>query len=75
VTFDHHSPSDERPYTACCLLLQGTLARSDTVDEAIRNIRTAIEAYFEPVGATRCSDVGKHSASSSVASVQFACVV
>jgi predicted RNase H-like HicB family nuclease len=40
-------PSDEGGYTVPAL--PGCISEGDTVDEAMRNIREAIELYLEPV--------------------------
>jgi predicted RNase H-like HicB family nuclease len=42
-------PSDEGGYTAYVPTLPGCISEGDTVDEAMRNIREAIELYLEPV--------------------------
>jgi predicted RNase H-like HicB family nuclease len=42
-------PSDEGGYTVYVLTLPGCISEGDTVDEAMRNIREAIELYLEPV--------------------------
>ena len=41
-------PSDEGGYTAYVPTLPGCISEGDTVDEAMRNIREAIELYLEP---------------------------
>ena len=42
-------PSDEGGYTVYVPTLPGCVSEGDTVDEAMRNIREAIELYLEPV--------------------------
>lgn len=42
-------PSDEGGYTALVPALPGCISEGDTKDEAIRNVREAIEVYLEPV--------------------------
>jgi predicted RNase H-like HicB family nuclease len=42
-------PSDEGGYTVVVPALPGCLSEGDTRDEALRNIREAIELYLEPV--------------------------
>ena len=42
-------PSDEGGYTVYVPTLPGCISEGDTVDEAMRNIREAIELYVEPV--------------------------
>ena len=42
-------PSDEGGYTVYVPALPGCISEGDTVDEAMRNIREAIELYLEPV--------------------------
>jgi len=42
-------PSDEGGYTVYVPTLPGCISEGDTVDEAMRNIREAIELYLEPV--------------------------
>ena len=42
-------PSDEGGYTVFVPALPGCISEGDTVDEAMRNIREAIELYLEPV--------------------------
>ena len=42
-------PSDEGGYTVYVPALPGYISEGDTVDEAMRNIREAIELYLEPV--------------------------
>jgi predicted RNase H-like HicB family nuclease len=45
VVFD---PSDEGGYTVYVPALPGCISEGDTLDEARRNIRQAIELYLEP---------------------------
>ena len=40
---------EEGGYTAYVPALPGCISEGDTVDEAMRNIREAIELYLEPV--------------------------
>jgi predicted RNase H-like HicB family nuclease len=42
-------PSDEGGYTVFVPTLPGCISEGDTADEAMRNIREAIELYLEPV--------------------------
>jgi predicted RNase H-like HicB family nuclease len=42
-------PSDEGGYTVYVPTLPGCISEGDTVHEAMRNIREAIELYLEPV--------------------------
>lgn len=42
-------PSDEGGYTIYVPSLPGCISEGDTVDDAIANIREAIELYLEPV--------------------------
>jgi predicted RNase H-like HicB family nuclease len=42
-------PSDEGGYTVYVPSLPGCISEGDTRDEAIENIREAIELYLEPV--------------------------
>jgi predicted RNase H-like HicB family nuclease len=42
-------PSEEGGYTALVPALPGCISEGDTVEEAVRNIREAIELYLEPV--------------------------
>jgi predicted RNase H-like HicB family nuclease len=42
-------PSDEGGYTVYVPSLPGCISEGDTADEAVRNIREAIELYLEPV--------------------------
>ncbi len=42
-------PSDEGGYTVYVPSLPGCISEGDTVDDAIANIREAIELYLEPV--------------------------
>jgi predicted RNase H-like HicB family nuclease len=42
-------PSDEGGYTVYVPALPGCISEGDTVDEAMRNIREAIELYLEQV--------------------------
>ncbi|WP_017327998.1 type II toxin-antitoxin system HicB family antitoxin [Synechococcus sp. PCC 7336] len=42
-------PSDEGGYTALALGLPGCISEGDTKDEALANIREAIELYLEPI--------------------------
>ena len=41
-------PSDEGGYTALVPSLPGCISEGDTVEEAMANIREAIELYLEP---------------------------
>jgi len=42
-------PSDEGGFTAYVPALPGCISEGDTRDEALKNIREAIELYLEPV--------------------------
>lgn len=42
-------PSDEGGFTAYVPSLPGCISEGDTRDEALRNVREAIELYLEPV--------------------------
>ncbi len=42
-------PSDEGGYTAFVPALPGCISEGDTLDEARRNIREAVELYLEPI--------------------------
>ena len=42
-------PSDEGGYTAVVPVLPGCISEGETKDEALANIREAIELYLEPV--------------------------
>jgi predicted RNase H-like HicB family nuclease len=42
-------PSEEGGYTALVPSLPGCISEGDTVEDAMRNIREAIELYLEPV--------------------------
>lgn len=42
-------PSDEGGYTAYVPSLPGCISEGDTAEEALSNIREAIEMYLEPV--------------------------
>ncbi|MBX3055362.1 MAG: type II toxin-antitoxin system HicB family antitoxin [Anaerolineae bacterium] len=42
-------PSDEGGYTVYVPSLPGCISEGDTVDEAMENIREAIDLYLEPV--------------------------
>ncbi len=42
-------PSDDIGYTAIVPSLPGCISEGDTVDEALQNIREAIELYLEPI--------------------------
>jgi predicted RNase H-like HicB family nuclease len=42
-------PSDEGGYTAYVPTLPGCISEGDSADEALSNIREAIELYLEPV--------------------------
>ncbi len=42
-------PSDEGGYTAIVPSLPGCISEGDTKEEALENIREAIELYLEPV--------------------------
>jgi len=43
-------PSDEGGYTAYVPSLPGCISEGETREEALANIREAIELYLEPVG-------------------------
>ena len=42
-------PSDEGGYTAYVPTLPGCISEGDTTDEALANVREAVELYLEPV--------------------------
>ena len=42
------APSEEGGYTALVPVLPGCISEGDTIEEAIANIREAIELYLEP---------------------------
>ena len=42
-------PSDEGGYTVLVPSLPGCISEGETLDEALANIREAIELYLEPV--------------------------
>ena len=42
-------PSEEGGYTAVVPALPGCISEGDTADEAMRNIREALELYLEPL--------------------------
>ncbi len=42
-------PSDEGGYTALVPALPGCISEGESVEEAMKNIREAIELYLEPV--------------------------
>lgn len=42
-------PSDEGGYTVYVPSLPGCISEGDTVDEAMANIREAVELYLEPI--------------------------
>lgn len=42
-------PSDEGGYTAYVPALPGCISEGDTLEEAMANIREAIELYLEPI--------------------------
>lgn len=42
-------PSEEGGYTAIVPSLPGCISEGETVEEAVRNIRAAIELYLEPI--------------------------
>lgn len=42
-------PSDEGGYTVYVPSLPGCISEGETIEEALRNVREAIELYLEPV--------------------------
>ena len=42
-------PSDEGGYTVYVPSLPGCISEGETVEEALKNIKEAIEIYFEPI--------------------------
>ena len=44
-------PSDEGGYTVYVPALPGCVSEGDTIEEALQNIREAIEVYLEPLEA------------------------
>jgi predicted RNase H-like HicB family nuclease len=53
-----YEPSDEGGYTAIVPALPGCISEGDTLDEARRNIREAIELYLEPLEEPIATDGG-----------------
>ena len=51
-------PSDEGGYTVTVPALPGCISEGETREEALRNIRKAIELYLEPVEDDASSDSG-----------------
>jgi len=51
-------PSDEGGYTAIVPALPGCISEGDTIEEAMKNIREAIELYLEPVDEGRVEKEG-----------------
>jgi predicted RNase H-like HicB family nuclease len=51
-------PSEEGGYTAVAPSLPGCVSEGDTMEEALKNIREAIELYLEPVGEEELSREG-----------------
>jgi len=45
-------PSEEGGYTALVPALPGCISEGDTLEDALCNIREAVELYLEPVGDT-----------------------
>ncbi|HUT75401.1 MAG TPA: type II toxin-antitoxin system HicB family antitoxin [Armatimonadota bacterium] len=45
-------PSEEGGYTALVPALPGCISEGETIDEAMRNAREAIELYLEPLDDT-----------------------
>jgi predicted RNase H-like HicB family nuclease len=43
-------PSDEGGFTATVPVLPGCVSEGESVEEAMANIREAIELYLEPIG-------------------------
>ncbi len=48
-------PSEEGGYTAIVPSLPGCISEGNTRDEALKNIKEAVELYLEPVELTDCS--------------------
>ncbi len=48
-------PSDEGGYTVLVPSLPGCISEGDTKEDALQNIREAIELYLEPVEDDSCS--------------------
>jgi predicted RNase H-like HicB family nuclease len=44
----HYEPSDEGGYTVYVPALPGCISEGETLEEARRNIREAIQVYLEP---------------------------
>jgi predicted RNase H-like HicB family nuclease len=42
-------PSEEGGYTALVPALPGCISEGETIDEAMRNMREAVELYLEPL--------------------------
>lgn len=51
-------PSDEGGYTVCVPSLPGCISEGNTVEEALANIREAIELYLEPTDDDSIVDEG-----------------
>ncbi len=49
-------PSDEGGYTVYAPSLPGCISEGDTKEEALANIREAIELYLEPIEDVRPAD-------------------
>ncbi len=52
-------PSDEGGYTVYVPALPGCISEGDTIEEALKNIREAIELYLEPVEDDLVSTMGE----------------
>jgi len=51
-------PSEDGGYTVTVPALPGCISEGDTVEEAMRNIREAVELYLEPTAAVEVSGGG-----------------
>ena len=49
-------PSEEGGYTVYVPALPGCVSEGDTIEEALQNIREAIEVYLDPLEATSDPD-------------------
>ncbi len=52
-------PSDEGGYTVYVPALPGCISEGDTIEEALKNIREALELYLEPVEDDLVSTMGE----------------
>ena len=52
-------PSDEGGYTVYVPALPGCISEGDTIEDALKNIREALELYLEPVEDDLVSTMGE----------------